>query len=184
MIDRLDDDMLVNLINYYDNAQAMLVTKNKHSQMFKTCIGVKQGGPLSPRLFALYLEGLVDDIESTGAGIQIGHTRVNILLYADDIILLANNHRELQNKVQVTKRYGKKHEITFNPKKTVYTQFGGKHTEESLQLDDTQITKSAELRYLGVKLTTKMTPVTHLDHRKRAVMGRLSALRAIGLNSP
>ena len=183
MIGRVDDDVLANLITYYKSSQALVVTKDNYSSIFKTALGVKQGGPLSPRLFAAYLEDLIADIDRTGMGVHAGTTLVNILLYADDIILVANNLSELQRMLEITEDYGRAHEITFNAKKTVYCQFGGTTSRDTPRLNNVNIDRSDELKYLGVTLTSKMTPTAHLITRKRATMARMSALRAIGINS-
>ena len=184
MIGRIDDDILANLINYYGCAHALIVTKDSYSTMFRTSLGVKQGGPLSPRLFAAYLEGLVDNIEVSGLGVRVGAKLVNVLLYADDIILVANSVGELQSLVKITEEYGKAHEMAFNPKKTVYAQFGGEASAQTLQLDGSNISRSDELKYLGVTFSPKLTPTLHLSTRKRAAMARMSALRTIGIDSP
>jgi len=58
--------------------------------------GVKQGCLLSPTLFSLYIEGLVDELKSARAGIDSNNDHVAALFYADDIVLLAHNEESLQ----------------------------------------------------------------------------------------
>ena len=87
---------------------------------FKTNIGVKQGGPLSPRLFAMYVEDLITEVESSKSGIKIQDIKVDIIMYADDILLISDTKESLQMLLNVTQRYGHKWEIKFNPDKTVY----------------------------------------------------------------
>ena len=120
--------MLASLIKYYDNSLAIINNNTTTSAIFSTMLGVKQGGPLSPLLFAIYLEDLVDNIEAAGMGIQAGGNahKVNILLYADDIILVSQSTGELQAMLNMTSQYGIDHEIKFNPTKTNGIVFGGK----------------------------------------------------------
>ena len=59
------------------------------SQPFKAGNGVKQGGVLSPILFTLYLNVLMDMLKSSGFGCYDGNVFVGALAYADDIVLLA-----------------------------------------------------------------------------------------------
>jgi len=47
--------------------------------------GVRQGRVLSPLLFAIFIDSLVDKVRLTGVGCYISHVCVSIFLYADDI---------------------------------------------------------------------------------------------------
>ena len=54
----------------------------------KSEIGLKQGCTLSPLLFMIVMEELTQRIKNTGVGIKIGKEILNILLFADDVVLL------------------------------------------------------------------------------------------------
>ena len=58
---------------------------------FHACVLCKewQGGILSPILFCRYIRDLLHDIAQAGIGCNIGGVFINILAYADDIVLLA-----------------------------------------------------------------------------------------------
>ena len=51
--------------------------------------GVPQGAVLSPLLYAIYVDGLHDALRSKGLGIWLCGRLVPLLMYADDIVLLA-----------------------------------------------------------------------------------------------
>ena len=51
--------------------------------------GVPQGGVLSPFLFALYVDDIVSKVDEFDLGCRLGLKRIAIILYADDILLLA-----------------------------------------------------------------------------------------------
>ena len=60
-------------------------------------IGVKQGDCLSPTLFAIFINDLSEEIKRSGTGLELDeNTFVNVLLYADDIVLLAKHELDLQ----------------------------------------------------------------------------------------
>ena len=63
---------------------------------FFTSSGVKQGDALSPTLFAVYINDLASTIKSLGCGVQFGGENICVLLYADDIILMADSEEDLQ----------------------------------------------------------------------------------------
>jgi hypothetical protein len=54
----------------------------------KNC-GVKQGGILSPLLFCVYFDVLIDRLTQLGQGCHIGLVFLAVMVYADDIVLLA-----------------------------------------------------------------------------------------------
>ena len=73
------------------------VRLNGHlSEWFNVNSGLKQGCPLSPLLFNLYINDLVSFLKSYECGIDIDCEKVCILLYADDVVLLANDEKELK----------------------------------------------------------------------------------------
>ena len=72
---------------------------------------------LSPCLFAIYIDGLVKKVQSCGYGCYVRHTCVSILLYADDILLLAPSVSALQLLVSVCEKELKWFDISVNAKK-------------------------------------------------------------------
>ena len=97
----------MSLINYYNDSMALISNNNEYSDIFKTSIGVKQGGPLSPRLFAMYIEDLITEIETSEAGIKIKDMKIDIIMYADDILLVSDSQCKLQVLLDITQKYGK-----------------------------------------------------------------------------
>ena len=66
---------------------------------FKTTMGVKQGCPLSPLLFGLYFDRVVEYIKSNTQAADasyVAHLAMLAALYADDVILLAPSPKSLQ----------------------------------------------------------------------------------------
>jgi len=62
---------------------------------------VRQGGVLSPILFAIFIDGLVDKVRSTGVGCYLSYLCVSIFLYADDILLIVPSVSALQTLLHV-----------------------------------------------------------------------------------
>ncbi|RNA04086.1 RNA-directed DNA polymerase from mobile element jockey-like, partial [Brachionus plicatilis] len=106
------------LKNYYRCSMAYIEKEGEISEIFKTTIGVKQGGPLSPKLFAIYIEELVELVEKENLGIKIQDLQIGIILYADDIIILSDDEKKIQRALEICEEFGSKKEIKFNPDKT------------------------------------------------------------------
>ena len=48
----------------------------KFSELFRTLVGVRQGGVLSPNLFLIFVDDLLKAIEKENFGILIGKMRI------------------------------------------------------------------------------------------------------------
>ena len=53
--------------------------------------GTPQGGITSPDLFIIYMNDLLERINSSNIGIDIAGKKVGALMYADDIVLFAKS---------------------------------------------------------------------------------------------
>jgi hypothetical protein len=81
---------LLNLLQcWYANCWTCIKWNMETSQCLKINIGVMQGSVLSPTLFALYVNDIVSQL-------PFGQYYA-IILYADDILLLAPSITELQS---------------------------------------------------------------------------------------
>ena len=89
------------------------------SRTFIAKSGVKQGGVLSPRLFAVYMHALMFQLQEAGYGCHIG-----ALVYADDVILLGPRITSLRLMLNTVNNFGKKFDVKFNPNKSQYIVFG------------------------------------------------------------
>jgi hypothetical protein len=66
---------------------------------------VKQGGPLSPKLYNAYIADIVVKINEVQDGVFIRDIKLNIIIYADDILLLSNTKVEMVKMLNKLKVY-------------------------------------------------------------------------------
>ena len=79
---------------------------------------VRQGGVLSPVLFAVYLDGLLEELSESGVGCYWGHLFAGALCYADDLVLLAPCASALRCMLSICQSYADDHGLLFNATKT------------------------------------------------------------------
>ena len=89
------ENLIVLLHNLNDNQEATVRTKVGETEYFGIGKGVRQGCILSPTLFNLYAEGIMQEagVDKAEEGIQIGGRKINNLRYADNVTLLADRER-------------------------------------------------------------------------------------------
>ena len=69
---------------------------NYYTDWFDVSAGLRQGCPLSPILFNLYINDFTSTIKALDKGVFIGREeKISILLYADDVVLLAETETDL-----------------------------------------------------------------------------------------
>ena len=80
--------------------------------------GVKQDEVLSPILFYLYINGLLERLKSSELGCHIGRMFAGAFGYADDIAIAAPSICCMRQMILICEQYAKEHEIRFNPIKS------------------------------------------------------------------
>ena len=59
-------------------------------------IGIRQGNSLSPMLFNLRMDRIINQVKGVGRGYRMGQTEFKIFCYADDAVLIAESKNNLQ----------------------------------------------------------------------------------------
>ncbi|KAH9299597.1 hypothetical protein KI387_031279, partial [Taxus chinensis] len=97
----IPDELRAAVHKLYEQVRAKIKTREGMSECFGSNIGVKQGCPLSPTLFGLYIDKLEDWLNKTeGGGIQLASFVVKLLLYADDLILISKIAQGLREQLK------------------------------------------------------------------------------------
>ena len=83
------------LRNLYAGQEATLRTGHETTDWFKIGKGVRQGYIMSPCLFNLYAEYIMQNarLDEAQAGIKTARRNINNLRYADDTTLMAESER-------------------------------------------------------------------------------------------
>ena len=137
----------------------IMLSHGRHS--FRPNVGVAQGSTTSPAFFDIYLDPLLRYIAS-----QLNISVEDILAYADDIMILVDNIKQLQRLVQLIDSTFPAFNLHINKQKSGIVQF--RHRRSKLSDEDIQWREKhhnvflgypivPEYRYLGTLLTEKLT---------------------------
>ncbi len=168
------------LESYLSNRKQRVVINGQMSDSKSINASVPQGSILGPLLFLVYVNDLVDYLQTTP------------YLFADDTSLLATinpqnppqTFTEINNDLQTLSEWASQWRVTFNASKTVYMIVSNKSRlpqYPDLYLHGEKLTKVSSHKHLGVTITSNMTWNLHIDAALKKAASRLSNIRKIRL---
>ena len=112
----------------YESVLGRLRTVGGLSEFIRSTIGVKQGCPLSPTLFGIYideLEAFLREHIQESDGCYLHQVLIYILLFADDIALLSSSPEGLQRQLDALALFCDLRKLSVNVSKTKVIVFNG-----------------------------------------------------------
>lgn len=177
MVLGINGKFLKGLQSLYVDVRYAVKINGYMTDMFDVSLGVKQGCKLSPTLFSIYINDLADEINSLDVGLPISaNDMLSILLYADDIVLLAPDEESLQQMLDIVHDWCSKWRLSINVDKTNVVHFrcpSSPRTNFDFHCGNTKIKCDSKYRYLGMWIDE------HLDWKFTVREVRKSASRAL-----
>jgi hypothetical protein len=140
------------LINWYSKCLCQVRWESALSKSFSLDRGIRQGGILSPYLFAIYVDDALITLVNSGIGCNLFGLNVGALMYADDIVLIAASIHKLQKLLNLTENCFLEINLKFNVKKCMAMRIGNRHKIKcvNMKMGDEEIPWVHEIKYLGV----------------------------------
>ena len=116
-----------------------------------------QGRVLSPKLFAICIDDLSNELALCKSGCYINEQCINHVIYANDICLLAPSAIGLQQMLDVCFNFSICNDIIFNPVKSVCVAFQPKHSKlfcPNVTLDNNVLEYIGRTKYLGFRFNS------------------------------
>ncbi|VDL62737.1 unnamed protein product [Nippostrongylus brasiliensis] len=136
--------------------------------------GARQGDTLSPLLFILTLQHVLNNTHFSNRGIEVNGKLLSYMAYADDIALLARTSEELQTMgadlMTESQKVGLN--IIFDKTKWMRVRNNRRHSEddseEQVELNGNRIQGVNEYVYLGQLITTPRNQLKEIRRRMQA----------------
>ncbi len=110
---------MINMIKaIYQNVLACVRVNSDSSDLFDVTLGLKQGEPLSPLQFLLFVNDAFMDIRTDDIGVMINHLCVFMMMFSDDMIICATTKQGLQTLLDHLSTYSDKWGLNVNTRKT------------------------------------------------------------------
>ena len=94
-----------------------------YTEWFEFTLGQRQGRSLSPLLFNIFINDLALEIKACGNCVKLDDDTVGILLYAEDIVLLADNEKESQDMLYILNSWCVANNMSVNATKSNVMHF-------------------------------------------------------------
>ena len=141
--------------SYLHNRKARVSVNGKKGKSFLLRHGVPQGGVLSPTLFLIFINDLIQD-QPTG---------VHAALYADDLVMWSKEEHattasyRIQQAADKLMEWAERWNVTVNKEKSSTTLFSLSTKQKSfpIKLRDSTLTCEDEVTYLGVTFDRRLT---------------------------
>jgi len=152
----------VNLLSFLEMWFALCFTSVKwgttYSSFFKLNCGIRQGGVLSPYLFATYIDSVVDRVKREHSlGCYVKWQCVTIVLYADDIIIISPSVISLQKLLHIVELELEQLDMQINANKSNCMRIGPRFNTFCASIftrDGRELKWVDNIRYLGVYLNS------------------------------
>jgi hypothetical protein len=155
----ISETLLAAIMRLYESVLGRLRMAHGLSDFIQSTIGVKQGCPLSSTLFGIYideLESFLHEHIQEGDGCLLHQVLISLLLFVDDLVLLASTPEGLQRQIDALANFCDLRQLTVNLGKTKVLIFNASKsslTDLHFYYRGAEIEITTTYTYLGVQFT-------------------------------
>ena len=178
---------LKNIKAMYETISYRIKLKDGYLDPIKSTLGLKQGCPLSPMLFNLYIDDVKDIFDDHCDPVTITDTKISHFLYADDLVLVSLSPEGLQRSLDKVSEYSARKSLTISIKKSKSMIFNvaGRLIDTKFTINGETLEPVKSFCYLGFEVVPSGV-VTHAmnilsEKAKKALHPLLGAIAKFDL---
>ena len=147
--------LLQNIEAMYYKTEYLVKYKNGHLDPIPSNVGLKQGCPLSPMLFNMYIDDIVNIFSDKCDPVTLQGKRMSHFLYADDLIILSTSENGLQTGLDSLHDFAfKKHlSVSIDKSKTMIFNKTGKLIKRAFNIGGEYLESVQTFSYLGYEIS-------------------------------
>ena len=180
------DLQMVKLIkDMYEKTSQVIRMNTKVTKPLKTYKGVRQGCVLSPHLFNIFINDLPGIFDDSCRPVENGNKNLSCLMFADDIVLLAESKEGLQTCLNKLEGYAKDWKMTVNKKKTkvMIIQNRGKMPAIDITYEGQRLEVVDNYKYLGTIVSrTGSFKLNEVYLKNKGLKARYAITRNVGID--
>ena len=172
---------------WYAQSTAAVQWDSHQSSHFPVLQGVRQGAILSPLLYCIFVDELLDNLHASGHGAKVGEVYCGAPMYADDVALIAESPDELQAMLNIVSSYATRWRYQLNPEKSAVMVFGESSRSRSTgrlnrkwYLCNSLIHETDHQHHLGILRSVLNSTIQRTNERCSAARSAFFALNAVG----
>ena len=112
-----------NIAAMYRKTEYRIKLSRGDSQNIVINLGLKQGCPLSPMLFNLYIDDIDEIFDESCQPVDIQNESLNHFLYADDLVIVSQSREGLQNSLDRVHTFAVSKDLKINISKSRFMVF-------------------------------------------------------------
>ncbi|KAK3564038.1 hypothetical protein QTP86_006949 [Hemibagrus guttatus] len=148
----------------YNRSRSLARIASCKSDLFPVHVGLRQGCPLSPVLFIVFMDRISRHSQGL-EGVRFGDHRISSLIFADDVVLLASSGLDLQHALGRFAAECEAAGMRVSTSKFEAMVLDRKKVACTLQVGGEVLPQVEEFKYLGVLFTSEGRMDREIDRR-------------------